>query len=261
MELRMLTVEQYADSDVNERRIADYEVKLGKNAVLKDINELLKNYSPGGGGDIPEFDGGEYGAVAFLNSKGEVEYYTATSSSDLFSGNTEFWNIKILDSGESINNANLLAYSFGKTNTANLNYRLSHCYNLRFVYGLENVTTIGQYFLTNCTSLTTINIPSNVKTIGAYFLFGCGNLNQLTIPSTITSINIGFLQNCINFVGTLTVEAPASIIRETESLTSAYSWAPMYTQGIKVNGTYAQDWIDKLANKDTSPFRKLILAE
>lgn len=154
---------------------------------------------------------------------------------------------------------------------------------------LEKVTTIGDSFLMSCTTFNKpLSIPDSVTTIGAHFLRDCWEFNQnmvlpsaltsignyfmatckafskpLEIPATVNSVGSRILTNSNNFIGPLICNAPSDgtkITNHNGSLSTTMSDAPMYVTGITLTGTYASVWKDRLADRTTSPYRKLIVA-
>lgn len=155
---------------------------------------------------VEEFDGGEFGALAYLRDD-TVHYYTAVSSSDLkiTTGTTtsSTYTIKTLDDGFAITNKNILAYAFGSSATTTANYTLSACQLLQSVKFSEDshLTSIGQYFCAYCNAFNCpLDIPEGVTSIGIYFLYGSVGFNQpITLPSSLTYISNSFLNNCTSF--------------------------------------------------------------
>lgn len=220
--------------------------------------------------DVPYFDGGDYGVVAYLDRDNNVAYYTATSANDLQlaapNSGASYYTIKTLANGENITNNNIVAFSWGSQITSIPNYTLLRCRLLQSVYGLESsaVTTIGSGFLRECASFNQpLALPDTVTTIGDNFLQGCSSfLQPLTIPATVRTISVSyFMNNCYSFIGPLTINSPASISADTFALATALSTAPMYTTGVTLQGLNASLWKSTLDDRTSSPFRKLTIAE
>lgn len=211
---------------------------------LENLSNTIESIVSSGGaassyGDVPYFDGGRYGAIAYVGANNEVAYYTAISSNDLVLDGDAYTDtakvVKTLSDGYVIRRGHILGYSFGsQTYTSSVpQYFLAQCRNLVALYGLEtrNWTTVNSYFLYTCSSfnqplvlpnsLTSIGtyfmqncfafnqpliIPNKVTTIGTYFLGGCSAFNQsLILPNTLTSINQYFLYGCQSFNQPLTI--------------------------------------------------------
>lgn len=162
-------------------------------------------------------------------------------------------------------------------------------------FDLQNVHMIGTSFLTNNTNFNTaINLPK-VKTIGSNFLNGCSSFNSsitinddcqfidsnflrdctsfaqsfsipsgLSMNSRVNNPGGYFMNNCQSFVGPLVCNCPPTALPSSASqkqyiLATNNATALMYTTGITLTGTYANDWKTALPDKDTSPYRKLIV--
>lgn len=310
--------------------------------------------------DIPEFDGGEYGAIAYVDENGEVAYYTATSKSDLrLTTPTIQTSIKVLPNGYIVNSSNLLSYAVGSQLTTLPDTFLNSCYRLQSVYGLaqsnltsigvsflrdcsmfnspvvlpnslqslggnfmgdcstfnqpvvlsanlteipggflvscsafnqeltipEGVSSIGENFLNSCPKFnSSISLPSSLQSIGDSFLYSCYAYNQplllatslsaipnnfmknctsfaqaLTLPATVTMVGTYFLSNNFNFTGPLDLQAMAAPSDNFSLSVASSSQYPMYTTGVTLTGPGAQAWKDALADRATTPYRKLIV--
>ena len=127
----------------------------------------------------------------------------------------------------------------------------------------SSVTSIGTAFLGSCSSFnSSITIPSSVTTIGASFMGGCSSFNlPITIPSSVTSIGTDFMRSCGAMVSTVYCNAPASVAAASNGTFSVESQdKAAYTTGITLAGTYASDWKAKFPDRNSHPYRKLILA-
>lgn len=152
----------------------------------------------------------------------------------------------------------------------------------------SNLESIGANFLQYCSTFNQpIVLPSTLKSIGSHFMGACSAFAQpLTLPASIEAIGTYksslddwecyLLEDVNNFTGPLYVECPPSVLKASSSgmrTVLAYSFqnsdsAPLaYTQGIKLAGTYAQEWKNALPDNlysgsgYGSNCRKLILAE
>ena len=71
------------------------------------------------------------------------------------------------------------------------------------------------------------------------------------------------MYECNNFVGPLVCNCPATSLPTTgsnnEMLATNSNTSPMYTTGVTLTGTYASDWKTALPDRDSSPYRKLIV--
>lgn len=192
---------------------------------------------------IPYFEGGEYGAVAYLDRNGEIAYYTAvagtaTNGTDLLLSRTVSGVVKTLPDGYQITSQNILAYSFGSIKKSIPANFLNYSTILQVVYGWENVTgTIGNTCLGHCPNFNSpINIPSTVTsignnfldsgaafnspitftesttTIGSFFLASCTAFNTpLALPTSLTSLGAGFLWQCSTFNQPINIPATTVI--------------------------------------------------
>lgn len=190
---------------------------------------------------VEEFDGGEYGAIAYLRDD-KVHYYTATSENDLtnLAGSSSSRTFKTLDDGFQITNNNILAYAVGSNTTTLGDYFLRACSLLQnfywnkenkivntgayFLYNCPNfiqpmdipegVRTIGNQFLSNCISYNQpVTFPSTVDFIGDYFLYGCTAFNSsIKLPQNLSSIGTDFLRGCSSFNQPIAIPAPVKSI-------------------------------------------------
>lgn len=121
-------------------------------------------------------------------------------------------------------------------------------------------TVIGNRFLYSCWSF---NQPINdalsmVTSIGNYFMYGCDSFNQtIIIPSSVTSAGTYFMYNCYSLLAIVynATKYPTgtnSLSQGTDSKTSTDG------TGIKVTGTGASGLKSALANRTSSPYRKLV---
>ena len=145
--------------------------------------------------------------------------------------------------------------------------------NVAWVY-IPNIRTIGNNFLNNLKQYS-IRMSSfyqssgtNQITIGQSFLAN-GNFSTLlpagTTPTAapagnfifgagITSIGISLMQDCKNFIGTLTMYCPASVVSGTANqdynvmsakwigTSTATCTEPIYVKGFKFSGTERNSW-------------------
>ncbi len=147
----------------------------------------------------------------------------------------------------------------------------------------SSLSSIGDGFLQSCYSFNQpLTLPSNLTSIGVGFLYGCSSFNQpLTLPSNLTSIGNGFLSGCFSFNQPLTLSSNLSSIGSS-FLYNCYSLsvivynASVYPTdnnslsqninsktstigaGIIVYGTKRAELMSALANRTSSPYRKLI---
>lgn len=142
---------------------------------------------------------------------------------------------------------------------------LSGCSSFNQAISLSGVTVIESYFMQNCTSFNKALSLPNITTIGSQFMIGCTAFAQsLTMPSSLTSANTYFMHNCNSFTGPLVCEGPSAaggVPSGNYSLSTTNSSAVMYVTGVTVTGTNKNLWKNKLGNRTSSPYRKLILGE
>lgn len=269
---------------------ADKGGTLPEQKNLFNLADTIASITTSGGEyDIPEFDGGLYGAIAYLDKNGEVAYYTATSATDLAMTPSSYTSLVHNSADNVIYASDVLAYSFGSTITTTKTYFLRNCVNLRKIYGGENLTSIGQYFaaycfqlncplsfpnvtsvgndfLYNCTAFDSpVEFSDNLTDIGTFFLGGCLSFAQpVTLPDNLETVGDSFMTSTPRFLGPLVTgtQAPTFAATDYNTLAVASSNVPSYTQGVTVTGPTAQAWIDKFPNGATSTglYRKLVLS-
>lgn len=185
------------------------------NKNLENVVSAVESITGGGGGDydVPYFDGGQYGAIAYLDANGQLAYYTAQTKGELdvaglSSGDTPLDRAytPVVTIGDAVvARHQVVAFSLGTdysqspSSTAFLSYFL----NLRRVYGLERWTgtTIGTQFMFYCISFSApLDFSEKVVTVGANFMNYCRLFNQpLPFISNIVTIQNGFLLGCTSF--------------------------------------------------------------
>lgn len=129
---------------------------------------------------------------------------------------------------------------------------------------LRNVTTIGTNFLNYCSKFNKTLTLSSVTSIGNYFMTHCEMFAQsLTLPSSLKTVGTYFMNGCYQFVGPLSCGGPSSssgISSNNYTLASDKNTVPMYTTGVTLTGDNASVWKNRLADRTSSPYRKLILS-
>lgn len=146
---------------------------------------------------------------------------------------------------------------------------LSNNTNFNASISLPKVISIGTNFLTGCSNFnSSITINDDCQFIDSAFLKDCVSFAQpFSIPSGLM-VNSGFynpngyfMNNCQNFVGPLVCNCPATALSSQKQyiLATNNASALMYTTGITLTGTYANDWKTELPDRDSSPYRKLIV--
>ena len=131
---------------------------------------------------------------------------------------------------------------------------------------LPNIDIIGGYFLNSCSAFnSSITLNDNMKIMGVRFMESCSNFAQsLSIPSGLEQpIQGRFMYMCNSFTGPLTCNSPlmptVTGSQLNQILSTTDSSASMYTTGITLTGTYASDFKTALPDRDSSPYRKLIV--
>lgn len=127
---------------------------------------------------------------------------------------------------------------------------------------LPNLENIGKEFFRNASNCNTPLWFPKLKTIGQNFLYSCSKFNQsFLIPSTVTSIGPYFMYGTNNMTGSITCEAPASVMTASSTV-DAYTLRALSTSarsvtvGITLTGSYASDWHTRLPDNS---YRKTIV--
>lgn len=114
------------------------------------------------------------------------------------------------------------------------------------------------------TSLNEFNgFHDGLTSIGASFYNGIGGVaNVVTgtflFPSSLTSIGSSFMWEIDDFRANFIMNANPALIAQTNYvLAVADSTEPSYVNGIQVKGEYANDFITRFPNRNTTPYRNL----
>ena len=135
------------------------------------------------------------------------------------------------------------------------NYFLLGCYAFNQPLDLPNVSTIGTYFMQDCHAFNQPLDLSRVTYIGNYFLYHCYSYNK---KITLGSARVGtyFMYQCYSLsqvdVGSSTISS------NNYSLAGTSTTARIYINGITLTGANASTWKSTLADRTSSPYRKLI---
>lgn len=138
---------------------------------------------------------------------------------------------------------------------------LSKCSNFNSTVSLSSkLSTIEWGFLSGCTDFNQVfNIPDTILSIGNNFLQGCTSFSQsITVPSNINNVGTGFMYQCNDFVGPLIYNSAATLT-DNYSLATTTSTAKLYAVGVTVAGSHGAALVAALPNRNSSPYRKLIL--
>jgi len=162
--------------------------------------------------------------------------------------------------------------SFNHTITINPNYTgtmngfLKGCtsYNkpLTIPSGVKYVSNLLQ----NCTSFNQpLTLPTSTTTVVG-MLSGCTSLNSdITVNAANQSLtlygNTNIMQNCDSMTATVYFNCSVTMGSgtDTTSFSTTSTSSPCYATGIKISGTYAASWRSVLADRSSSPYRKLIV--
>ena len=131
----------------------------------------------------------------------------------------------------------------------------------------SSVTKIGYSFLGGCTSFNQpLTLPNGLTTIEYSFIMGCTSFNQnLTIPNTVTEIQRSFLEKLESMTSTVYCECPTSVFSSIRTgdkpvmFATRKSSCPAYINGIKLAGTYKNDWKNMFPDNGYPYYRKLIV--
>ena len=125
----------------------------------------------------------------------------------------------------------------------------------------NTLTSIGSYFLNYCYAFNQpLTIPNSVTKLNSYFMAYCNSFNQpITIPSSITTVSTYFMYNCycllkVEYNASVYPTGNQSLSQDKNTKTSSSG------TGIFISGTNASGLKNALANRTSSPFRKLVLA-
>lgn len=151
-------------------------------------------------------------------------------------------------------------------------YFLSSSLRFNQPISLPKIERIEDYFMSNCSGFnSSVTLNDNCRIIGQRFLIDCVSFSQsITIPSGLVTSNIvstnpsqRFMNGCYNFTGPLVCNGPVDstkINSDQYTLATSNASGAMYTTGVTLTGPYAQAWKNALADRTTSPYRKLIVA-
>lgn len=276
--------------------------KGGTVPANKNSNNLataIETISSGGGNEpIPYFDGGEWGAIAYLEH-GQTSYYTIP--------NEETWGL-LVDSFTLINSSGdytlliytdnngqhlirasaVLGVSIGAQVVTLPHNCLRYLPLLESVYGLDHITSVGDEVFSYCTSFdqpltfsasltsigadflsnspsfnSAITLPEGLTSIGGGFLAEASAFSQdITIPSTVTSIGATFMVNLWDYDGTITLNTTTTPLgTPAYQLAVLTATAPTYIHGIKITGPGATTWKEAFPDENNvnSRYRKLIV--
>lgn len=204
---------------------------------------------------------------------GYVEYYTDSSNTTT--------GIVVLESQSDVDKLG----SDGDNWSATIGGVTIYADNIRNVVLTNKVTSLPENFLHSCSYIDSVDIsrtlvttlprrvfsytvlqgigrlPNTLTTIGNDVLYTSNWFSQtLVLPPNLTSIGTRFLANLSYSSPTINVgNLPATVIAESNSTFSAYSNSSVaYTQGVKIAGANRAEWMARLPNRTSSPYRKLV---
>ena len=127
---------------------------------------------------------------------------------------------------------------------------------------LRKVTTIGISFLGTSSSFNSPIQLQALQSVGEYFLYSCSSFNQpITVPSTLNSMGTHFMDSCDSMTSAITCNCPGTVVPINDYTLSTFSTsAPIYSTGATLTGQYASAWKSRLPDRNTEPYRKLIVA-
>lgn len=166
--------------------------------------------------------------------------------------------------------------------------RVNQVFNSKVNLG-ENLTTIGGTLMNNLISFNQpFKIPEKLTLLPTSFMYRWESFDQpLVIPPTVKTIGNSFMDYCyayshkivipetVQSIGAFPFRGSGVEMTEVETncpppndpsgygqyiLSTDREDAPAYVNGIKISGKYAEQWIAKYPNRDTTPFRNLVLA-
>lgn len=247
---------------------------VGDTGLAGLASEIATIPSGGGGedwGTVTFSSGGQTKTVTIQN-EGEYNSLCIYGSSREIGGET-FWNsdiseVKLGKSATYAPNNFLRGATNMTTLTGTENLRmigdnfLYTCQKLDSAMDLSKATNIHDNFMYGCTVFNKAVTISSVTYIGGSFMSECNNFAQtLTVPAGVTSVGANFMYNCKK-VTALVVNSPTSnsaLTSSNNSLATNDNTAPMYTTGVTVTGSQATRWKNRLGDRSSSPYRKLIL--
>lgn len=141
------------------------------------------------------------------------------------------------------------------------NTAFSGCKAFNQPLNFSQLKTLTSSFLQNCIAFNSLVEFPILERVEQSAFNGCSAYNQpLTIPATVTYINFGqFMYNANNYTNTITVKtttAPTS--GGTSVISTNTQSAPMYQTGVTIKGAGRTTWLNRLPNRTSNPYRKLI---
>lgn len=195
-----------------------------------------------------------------VNNKGGVAGNTGLAglANEISNIPADFGSVSFLDSGNNLKTVFIKSQeefeSLGGANSSR-NIRIGgytfKVYKIVSVEAGSAVQTIPRNFLRGATALTSFSFGvSRPTSIQPFFLYECASFNEdLYIPSSVTSIGMYFLSYCSLMISTVHLgNLSSSIIESSEYSFIAIDSQPAVKNGIRLEGTYVDDWLTKFPN-------------
>lgn len=231
---------------------------------------------------IPAGSTDNWGFVTYVDSN-NIEHTVEIQNEDEYLSLGNSSNVSITIGGDTFNLRDITKVALGVyAGYAPENF-LYYCNKLTEITGVENLLVVAGHFLEDCTSLDCELNFAKLIMCGGSFLYQCTSLNhQVSFPELHTISDSNFMRQCTAYAQTITFPATLTTINgsyilsrcnnltsvvcnsavtpiDNNSLSTNSATAPMYTTGITLTGTYANEWKTALPDRDTSPYRKLIV--
>lgn len=263
-------------------------LSAAKNAVVAKGGTIGDTGLAGLANEIATIPSGSpvgWGSITYLDANNVEQTVTIQNEDEYLSlGNAN--NPVVTIGGASFNLRSITVVNLGVRAAYSPSNFLYYCNKLREITGVENLIYVEDSFLFNCTELNcnlyfdelihaggsflyrcskfngNITIPK-IRYIGSSFMNTCSSFDKtLTIPDNFPSTQAGtatyFMYNCKNFTN-LVCNSSVVFAAGNQSLSTNDSSASMYVNGVTLTGTYASNWKSALADRTSSPYRKLIL--
>lgn len=133
--------------------------------------------------------------------------------------------------------------------------------NLKLV-DLGNAVIVGDNFLAGNPRFTgTLQLSDKLMSIGHDFMANCADFNyDIELPDSLKTVGYNFLYGC-NTLPSMYIPEGAKPPSDRNSLSCDNQNALAYLGGLRLRGPGAAKWVTVLPNRDTLPFRNLILEE
>lgn len=230
---------------------------------------------------IPAGSSDNWGFVTYVDSN-NIEHTVEIQNEDEYLSLGNSSNVSITIGGDTFNLRDITKVALGVYAGYAPDSFLASCNKLTEITGVGNLLVVGEAFLSGCSNLDCELNFAKLLICNNGFLRSCTSLNhQVSFPELHSINSGGFMQQCTAYAQTITFPATLTTISgyilyrcdnltsvvcnsavtptDNNSLSTNSSTAPMYTTGITLTGTYANDWKTALPDRSTSPYRKLIV--